>query len=241
MISKSRAVVLHHVKYSETSLIVTLYTESFGRQSYMVNGIRSPKSKLKTGILQPLFLLEIDAYHKSEREVQLLKEFKLATIYSSIPFDIVKSTISMFIAELMFKVIRNEENEEGMFDFIFNTLTFFDSMNVGSANFHLWFALNLLGYLGLQPENNHDDRNVWFDIKSGKFVPLRPANPITPDLEESKQISLLLSMKHEQLSGFFLNGNQRYKLLTIISEYYHYHFEGLGEIRSLKVLTEIFH
>ena len=146
MIQKSRAIVLHHLKYSETSIIVTLYTELFGRQSYIINGIRSSKSKSKTGLLQALFLLDIEAYHKVGRDVQRMKEFKLAEVYQSIPFDISTSTISLFIAELLSKVLRNEEPDPSVFDFIYDSLLYLDSMESGASNFHLWFLIKMLGY-----------------------------------------------------------------------------------------------
>lgn len=241
MISKSKAIVLHQVKYSETSVIATLYTEEFGRQSYIVNGIRSPKSKQKSGLLQPLFLLEIDAYHKTGREVQRLKEFRLNNIYQNIPFDVVKSTMSMFLSEVMYKVIRNVEADAEMFSFIYNSLLYFDTMKEGTANFHLWFLINLLGYLGVQPENNYSPIEKWFDQKNGRFVTFRPSFPNTPDMEESKIISQLIGLKYDDLDTFQLNGNLRFRLLEIIIEYYVIHFESIGEIRSLKVLNEIFH
>lgn len=125
MITQSKAIVLHQLKYSETSVITTLYTEAFGRQSYIINGIRSSKSKQKTGLLQPLFLLEIEAYHKSGREVQRLKEFRLDKVYQTIPFDVVKSTIVMFLSEIMNKIIRNEESDHELFQFIQDSLSLF--------------------------------------------------------------------------------------------------------------------
>jgi DNA repair protein RecO (recombination protein O) len=241
MITQSRAVVLHQLKYSETSVIATLYTEAFGRQSYIINGIRSPKSKQKTGLLQPLFLLEIEAYHKPGREVQRLKEFKLDQVYQTIPFDVVKSTIAIFLSEIMYKTIRNEETDPELFCFMYDSLLFFDAMKEGNSNFHLWFLANLLHFLGIQPQNNYSAVNQWFDIKNGKFLVARPIYPTSPGLEDSKLLAELFSLDHKTIQTFALSGTQRSTLLEFLLEYYSIHFEKIGKINSLKVLGEIFH
>lgn len=241
MISKTRAIIIHVVKYSETSIILTLYTEESGRQAFMLNGVRSSKSKQKSVAFQPLYLLEIDSYQKSNREIQRLKEYRVFPVYNSIPFDIVKSSITMYLAELMFKVISNEEADSGLFEFINDSLICFDQMEKGYSNFHLWFAVNLMQYLGIQPENNFNKLNQWFDLRNGRFVSVRPLISDTPDIEESYHLSLLIGLKFNQLEEFSVSGTQRYRLLKVINEFYRYHFDGLGELKSLKVLNEIFH
>jgi DNA repair protein RecO (recombination protein O) len=241
MITKTRAIVLHQLKYSESSVIVTMYTETSGRQSYMINGIRSSRAKTKTALLQPLSLLEIEAYHKVGRDVQRIKELRMADVYRNIPFDISKSTTALFLAELMNKVLRNEEPDAAVFGFIYDALIFFDSMERGAANFHLWFLAKLLSYLGYQLENNHSSINPFFDMKAGCFVAKRPGHPETPDTEVSGYLSELIAAKAEDLQLIRLNGELRNRLLNVLTECYHIHFEGLGNLNSLKVLHELFH
>lgn len=241
MITKTRAIVLHQLKYAESSVIVTLYTELAGRQSYIINGIRSSRSKNKTALLQPLSLLEIEAYHKAGRDVQRLKEFRMAAVYRHIPFDIGKSTTALFLAELMNKVLRNEEPDSALFAFLFDALVFFDSMEQGAANFHLWFLVRLLTYLGFQLENNHSDSHAFFDMKAGCFVPSRPNQPETPDTEVSALLSQLIAARAENLYLLKLNGELRKRLLETLVNCYHIHFEGLGNINALKVLHDLFH
>ncbi|MBN1926258.1 MAG: DNA repair protein RecO [Prolixibacteraceae bacterium] len=242
MIQKTRAVVLHQLKYSETSVIVTLYTEAFGRQSYIINGIRSPKSKQKTGILQPLFLLEIEAYHKAGREIQRLKEIRISHIYTTLPFDIFKSTISIFLSEVLCKVIRNEEPDPPVFSFIYNSLTELDTLKSGTANFHLWFLLQLLGYLGVKPENNYSLTKRWLDLKNGHFTVTKPLHPTSPNPDDSKIISQLLSIeKPGQLYTLALSRQHRLRILEIIIEYYSTHFDNIGKINSISVLNEVFY
>ncbi|MGF7138133.1 DNA repair protein RecO [Roseimarinus sediminis] len=241
MIRKTSAIVLHLVNYSESSVIATLYTAAFGRQAYMINGIRSSRSKQKSALLQPLSLLDIEADHKPGRDIQRMKEFRLSEVYHSIPFDVVKSTVALFLAELLSKTLRSEEPDEDLFDFIFNGLHYFDSLEKGSANFHLWFIMKLLSYLGFGLHNNRDAISPWFDMKSGSFVGFRPVYPNAPDRDESAMLAQLIDLPIENIQQLSISGERRTRLLEVLLEYYHLHIDSLGSINSLKVLQDIFH
>jgi DNA repair protein RecO (recombination protein O) len=240
MIHKSKAIVLHQVKYAETSLIVTLYTESSGRQAYIINGIRSSKSKPKMALFQPLSLLEIDAYVHPGREINRLKEFRLLESYQTIPLNVVKSSIALFLAEMLNKVLRSEESDVHLFEFLTSSLLYFDSLPEGYSNFHLWFLLQLSAYLGFKPSNNYDVSTPWFSLKQGRFASLRPFEPVSPDKEQSQSIARLMSISPDQLNNLKLDGASRSALLSMLVEYYAIHFEGIGKINSLDVLTEVF-
>src|SRR5512133_3092423 len=137
MLIKTRAIVLHHVKYGESSLIVTLYTERHGRMTCMVSGIRSKKTHLSLTFFQPLTLLEAEIYYRPNREVHRLKELSCPFHYTSIPFAITKSTISLFIAEILWLTLREEEANEELFNFLFHAFQLLDTKDEGVANFHL--------------------------------------------------------------------------------------------------------
>ena len=241
MIEKTRAIVLHQLKYSESSVIATLYTESFGRVSCMIKGIRSAKSKQKMGLLQSLFLLEADIYYKPGRDIQNMKEFRLSEMYRTIPFDVTKGTMSMFLAELLYKVVRNEEPDPHLFEFIYNSVLYFDILDKGAVNFHLWFLVKLLAHLGFRLENNHSVNNCWFDMKTGNFTSFRPSFPNTPDIELAKILSRLINLNADNFQELSVSGSQRSRLLEVLIEYFTIHFDGMGTINSLKVLKEIYH
>lgn len=240
MIEKTRAIVLHQLKYSESSVIATVYTESFGRISCMINGIRSSKSKQKMGLIQPLFLLEAEVYFRQGRDIQNIKEFRLCEVYQSIPFDITKGTMAIFISEVLYKVLRNEEPDPILFEFIYNSATYFDSIEQGAANFHLWFLVNLLSHLGFKLENNLSAQNCWFDMKTGNFTSLHPFFPNTPNLEESLLLAKLIDLNADNFHKLSISGNKRTRLLELLIEYYTLHIEGMGAINSLKILKEIY-
>lgn len=240
MIHKTRAILLHQVKYSENSLIITCYTEFSGRQSYLLNGVRSAKSKTKGSIFQPLFLLEFETQVKSTRDVQRLKEYRLAEVYNTIPFDVVKSTISLFLAELLFKVLRSEDADPDLFDFLYNSLSYFDKLSKGVSNFHLWFLVNLTGYLGFRPMANFSALDCWFSPREGRFTAFKAHHPGAPDSDESQMLARLFDLKIEVLESFRCDGHNRLRLLEILVDFYAWHFQGIGKINSLSVLTQIF-
>ena len=136
MLVSGEGIVLHTVKYGENSIIATIYTKDWGRQAYMVTISRTRKSHNKTGLLQPLFLLEFVAYQKESRDVQRIREMKNLTVYQSIPYDVTKATQAIFLAEILYKVLREQESSEETFNFIQNVLLYYDLAESASANFH---------------------------------------------------------------------------------------------------------
>lgn len=241
MILKTSAIVLHQLKYSETSIIATLYTKHSGRQSYIINGIRSSKSKAKAGLFQPLFLLDIEANHKPGRDLQRLNEFRINIPYQSIPFNVVKNSIALFLAEILYKILHREDSDENLFDFISHSLQYFDTLEQGTANFHLWFLANIAGYLGFQPQKNYSSSMPFFNLKNGSFESTPPPYPNMPDHEDSRLIAQLINLKIDELANFQISGTKRTLLLEYILEYYAIHFDGFSNINSLHILNEIFH
>src|SRR3990172_7140574 len=122
MIYKTRGIVLHHIKYSETSVIAKIYTELFGLQSYLINGVRSQKAKVKANLLQPLSLVDMIVYHKEKKGLQRIRDVSGNPPLSSIPYDFPKSSVALFIAEILYKSIREEEANTNMFEFIFHSI-----------------------------------------------------------------------------------------------------------------------
>lgn len=240
MLASTEGIVLHTVKYRESSVIATVYTRDFGRQSYLINAVRSKKSKNKAGLLQPLFLVDLVAYQKQSREVQRVKEIKLNHAYQNIPFEIEKSTQAIFIAEVLYKTINEQESYVEMYDFIKNTFCYFDLMETGSANFHLYFLFRLTEYLGFLPNTDNVNYEGWFDLKKGSIVPNEPSHPHFANKELTGFLYTLSTLKISDLNEFHISKNSRNNLLEKLLEYFHLHFESLGKIKSLAVLKEVF-
>ncbi|MCG6188275.1 MULTISPECIES: DNA repair protein RecO [Maribellus] len=240
MLASTEGIVLRLIKYGESSVIATIFTREFGRQSFIINSVRKKKSKTKAGFLQPLFLVDLVTYQKQSREVQRTKEIKNTPVYQNIPFDIVKSTQAVFLAEMLYKTINEEESYPEMFDFIKNALLLFDFMEKNLANFHLYFLYRLTEYLGFFPDTTRQAFENWFDLKKGTVVPYEPSHPLFMNKEVTAYFCTLSTLKFHEIAELKIPRRIRETLLEKLIEYYNLHFEHLGEIKSLKVLQEVF-
>lgn len=240
MLVTTEGIVLHSVKYGESSLIATIFTSEFGRQSYLINAARSKNSKNKASLLQPLYLVDLVAYQKQSHELHRVKELKSAQIYQTLPLEILKSTVSIFLAEILYKSINEQESYPEMFDFIKNSLLYFDLMDSGFSNFHIWFLLRLTEYLGFLPDMNRVGYQNWFDMKKGEIVGSQPSHPFFANKELTEFLANLAVLKIHELPEYPVPRKVRDQLVTFVVDYYHLHFENLGEIKSLNVLREVF-
>jgi len=240
MLSVTKGIVLHHVKYGESSVIATIYTEKFGRQSYIVNSVRSRKARNKALLLQPLCLLELVAYQKQSRDVQRLKELRLLKAFRSIPFDIKKSSQAIFIAEILYKVLKEEESNPQMFRFLEQAIAFLDLITEGTNNFHLYFLSRLTEFLGISPNSGRLESGAWLDMEQGIAQPFKPDHPKFMDKEETEVFLRLSKLELNKFQEITVTKNLRKKLLVKILEYYQLHFDWVGRIKSLEVLNETF-
>ncbi|MFW6289424.1 MAG: DNA repair protein RecO [Mariniphaga sp.] len=240
MLVTGEGVVLHTVKYGDSSIIATIYTREWGRQAYMVNVSRSRKSSIKQGMLQPLFFVDFVAYQKDSREVQRIKEIKNQPVYQSIPFNVIKSTQVIFLAEILHKVLREQESAEETFSFIQNSLLYYDLSGSTAANFHLWFLFRFTEYAGIRPDVTKTGFESWFDMRKGAVVPFEPPHPFFMNKEITEVLIKLAGLRIQDIIQLHIPAHLRVILTSKLVEYYQLHFEHLGEIKSLKVLHELF-
>ena len=229
MLHKTRGIALNYIRYRETSIIVKIYTEEFGIQSYVVNGVRTAKSKTnRIALFQPMTLLDLVVYHKSkEHTIHRLAEVKCSLPFKSLPFDFIKSSISLFITELLVKTLREEEANTPLFEFLNEAIIYLEESSEGFENFHLQFLAKYSFYLG-------------FGIDTVREMEQQLAEnhyPYTLDalMQEALQRFILLPFDYPN----YLDRQRRQQLLNTLIFYYKTHLEGLGEIKSLEVLREI--
>jgi len=240
VLEKTRGIILHTVKYGDSSLIITVYTKKFGRQAFLINAVRNSKSKIKAGILQPLFIVDLEVYEKKTREVQRIKEVRVAHPYSSIPFDIIKTTQAIFLSEVLFRVLQEEESNLSLFHFLEGTLLFFDLMEKEKALFYIWFLVHLTGYLGIVPDIQ-GVQDGWLDMQKGTLVSFEPLHTQFMDKNITMKIKQLLQTQLQDLEGFYLSREDRQILVKNLLEYYHLHFNNMVSLKSLEILKEVFH
>ena len=227
MLHHSRGIVLNYIKYRETSIIVRIFTEAFGMQSYIVNSVRSAKSKGKIALYQPLTLLDMVVYRKAEKDIQRISEARCAMPFTSIPFEPVKTGMSIFLTEVLSKLLKEESENRELFDFMFSAIQVFDHLQEGVVNFHLQFLLKCSAYLGFKPDSADD-----FLLQLSEY-----GLHLTTENEEREVINQLLQLP---LGGPIHITNQfRRELLDHIIKFYRLHTESLHEIKSLEVLKEV--
>ncbi len=234
---KTRGIALHSIRYSESGNIVAVYTEEFGRRSYMVHG-GSRKSSKKMPLFQPLTLLMLEVDHKPNREIQRIREANVLTPLAEIHTNMPKTTIALFCAEILYRTIREEESNPTLFSFLHHSIQMLDLLQKGTENFHLAFMMQLSKYLGFFPAGNFSPLKNGFNFHTGSFEPVQPGQ--TLDAVSSELINRFLSVSYTDLHNIELSGTQRSNLLEKMVQFFQFHIEGLGAIKSLKILQEVF-
>lgn len=221
MIVKTRGIVFRFTKFQETSIIVTIFTEAFGLQSYIVNGVRSKSAKNKIALYQPLTLLNLVVYHREHANIERIREISCLHPYRTLTSDIKKSTLAIFLNELLNKTVKDESHIAELFDFICNSLISLDTISTGYENFHLIFMLKLTRYLGFGAYNVND-------VVAGRNA----------DRETENVLGELLTADYN--TPVKISNMERRNALDLILKFYHDHIESLGEIKSVQVLREVF-
>ncbi len=239
MLVKTKAILIHHVRYSDNSLIAHFYTQEYGRISVMVKGISSRRRGTRFNYFQPLNIFNLELYRYENREIHNLKEMSLAFIPEKIPGDIHRTSVALFISEILYNVIREEDANRMLYDFIESSVITLDSITAGISNFHLWFLVALTAYAGIGPTHTtmHD---CYFDMLTGQFNALQPMHPDILEPRDAAILNRLLQMPAEKIAALQLTGEERTELLAGILKYYNLHLTGIRQIRSLQVLKDIF-
>ena len=236
MLVKTKAIVISSLRYQEKGLIVKCFTESDGLKSYFIrDAFSAKKSNQKVAYFQPLSLLEIEASHKNKGTLEYFKEVKLAHPYHSINTDITKTTIAIFLSEMLHHSIKEEEKNQELYSFLETALLWLDSHDE-AANFHLILLLEVTKYLGFYPDgsiNNHD----YFEMTDGIFIPFESLSCLS--LNETQLFRKLMALRFDNSTKAF-HVTERQALLKILLDYYSFHLDGFRRPKSLEVLKEVF-
>lgn len=222
-------------------MIVYLLTDVGGRRSYMVQGVRSRTGRgSKQALFQPAFPLEFEGLEPAQsQQMHRFKELRSGFLLRSIPFDVRKSTMAIFIAEVIYRLVRESEPNEPLFDFVWNSVAALDEMVQGVANFHLWFLAQLSRLLGYFPGNDHTEGD-YFDIKEGLYTPIRPLHPLVMEPDEARILHRMLHSSILELHTIELNRTQRVAFLNAMLGYFGYHLDSINTVQSVRILREVF-
>lgn len=243
MLHKTKGIILRTVKYGETSVIVSVFTELFGLQSYLVNGVRSTSKQgtTKAVFFQPAAILDLIAYNNDFKNLQRLKEFKWAYIYRNIFSDVMKNAVAVFMIELLTKCLKQPEPNPELFYFTEDALQHLDAADEKqTANFALFFALHLPVFFGFRIADEAGGKPDYLDLQEGSFVQDQPSHNNYLMEKEAAAISHILKiMQPEELKDLHLNQETRRRMIHAIEAYYAFHIQDFGSLRTLPVLREL--
>ena len=237
---KARGVVLHTIKYGDSSMVAYLFTDLFGRMNYMIQGVHSSRGRGNTAALfQPMFPVEFEGLESPRQQMDRFKEVRAGFVLQSLPFDVRKSTMALFMAEVLYRLVRESEPNRPLFDFVWGSAEALDAMDEGVPNFHLWFLANLSRLLGFRPGNDYTP-GAWFDIREGSFTPLRPPHGEVLSADDARILHDLLECDVRYIAEIGLNRRQRVAYLDALLVYYGYHLDAIHAVQSVRILQEVF-
>lgn len=238
---KGRGVVLHTLKYGDSSMVVYLLTDTGGRRSYMVQGVRSHNGRgSKLALFQPMFPVEFEGLESSRQQMHRFKEVQGGFVLQSLPFDVRKSTMALFMAEVLYRLVREyDEPNQALFDFVWNCVGALDSMDEGVANFHLWFLANLSRFLGFARATT--TRPAIGSISERDFIPKLGRSTFSFMTQECTRILRdMMECDVRCLAEIGLNRTQRVEFLNAVLVYFGYHLDAISAVQSVRILREVF-
>jgi DNA repair protein RecO (recombination protein O) len=234
----TKAIVISAIKYSEADLIVKCFTQSVGLKSYLLRNIlKSKKGKMRTSLFQPLTFLEITANHKDKGTLEFIQEAKVYYTHQSLHTHIIKTSLVLFLSEILKHVIQEEEKNESLYNFLENSLQWLD-INNNIANFHLLFLLQLTDFLGFYPDESSIELPV-FNALEG-FFQKESTNVYCIKIPNNSGVKQLFGIKIDELVAVKLTKKERSECLNILLVYYELHIQGFKKPKSLEVLNQLF-
>lgn len=227
MLHKTKGIVLGYIPFRESSVIVKIYTEAFGLQSYIENGVRSARGKNKIALFQPMSILDLVVYHDQKKDLHRLSEMRFYYSYKDLPLNFSKSSIAMFLNEVLTKTLHEHIENQVLFDFLVDALIALDQSQAGFENFHLLFLIKLSGFLGFEPQNAEEILSQLNEHKE----------KVSPSLEDTQLLDQLIKMGDG--GTLLISKTQRNTLLDLLLLFYKIHTSDSFELKSLPVLREL--
>jgi len=238
MLVTTNAIVLSKIKYGDSNIILSCYTESFGLKSYLVRGVlTTKKGKFKPAYLQPLSQVTLEASHKENRSLQSLRDVKPLIHYKSLHTNVFKGAMILFLSEVLSQLLKEEEENTLLYTFIATSLEWLDEQN-SSSNFHLFFLLMITKYLGFYPDISKIGLN-YFNLEAGKFESSK-VNVYSISGDNLTVLKQLLGIKFDTLNNIKINSRQRQEFLSMILLYFELHLGGFKKPKSLQILNQVF-
>lgn len=212
----------------------------------MVYGAGKKKASIRTSFLQPMTLVEMVVKHQQGRDIQQIKEIKAVPALVEIPSDPVKSTIALFLSELLYKILKQPDPDEQLYDFVSTSVLILEDLKQQNeiSNFHLLTLVKLTRFLGFFPNagefSESEVSKMNFDLLNGEFVYSIPPHEYFLKPQESIYFWRLMNSNYEQTNLISLSRSLRQYLLQSLILYYKLHLPDFHGLKSLVVLEEVF-
>jgi DNA repair protein RecO (recombination protein O) len=221
-------------------MIANIYTEDFGRTSYLTSVAHGKRAKVPRALLLPLSILDMEVEHLNNRDIHRIREAKSGYFFTQLYRHPAKNAIALFLAEILYRVIQERECNRPLFDYLCRSIKWLETADAGVANFHLTFLLQLSAYLGIHPNGNACKSDCFFDLLNGIFTDRVPAHNHYLGREDSIVFRRLLRINYENMAVYSFTGQERTNIIRHIIQYYRLHLSDFPEIKSLAVMQSLF-
>ena len=239
MLIKTKAIVLHTLRYGEQKMIVHLLSETEGRLSVIIRLPTTQRGKLKKQLFQPMNIIEAEIDVRPKSELHHLRDVRLLSPYVSLPFHPQKMAIALFLAEFIYYSTREETLNAPLYQYIENSLRWLDACQTSVANFHLVFMMRMSRFIGFYPNIDDYRPGDFFDLRMASFTTTPPAHPDFLNPVDAAHISTLLRMNYETMHLFRMSRHDRNRIVEVLTLYYRLHVSAFPELQSLAVMKEL--
>ena len=240
MLLKTKGLVLNTINYNDKYILVPIFTESYGRVTYMVSKAKSKNSKVPKSLFSPLAILDMEVIHQASRDIQRIQEARPLIHHYSISSDMAKTSMAFFLSEFLSRVLKDTSDSNHLFDFLHQSVEILEMTDKSIANFHLVFVLKLTHFLGFYPNLEDYTADRLFDMINGEFVIAQPMHNHFLNRNDSLVLSRLARITYDNMHYFVFSRHERVTIINRMLEYYRLHLNDFPALKSLDVLHELF-
>lgn len=240
MLHKTKGLVLNTINYNDKYVLVQIFTESFGRITYMVSKAKGKNSKAPKSLFSPLAVLDLEVEHQASRDIQRIREARPELYLYDISSDMSKTSMAFFLSEFLSRVLRDTNDSRLLFNFLEQSVQILEMTDKSIANYHLVFMLKLSHFMGFYPNLEEYTDNDLFDMINGEFVTYQPLHRHFLNRYDSKTLSLLARISYENMHKFAFSRQDRINIINRMLEYYRLHLHDFPALKSLDILHELF-